>query len=205
MSHQQEGSSSSIDESDLLPTQTAGYRVGQQKTIDELQGLDKDDEALNRWKQSLLGNAAPGSAAGAKPVITLIALRLTSPGLKTPITLDLSSPESISKLKGKGDAAVIKEGAEYSVEIEFKVSGGLCSGLKYLQVAKRGGMKVDKIEQMIGSYGPNVEPVVKRFPPEEAPSGMLARGSYVARTRLIDDDGTIHADFEWSFKIAKDW
>lgn len=81
MSHQQEGSSSSIDESDLLPTQTAGYRVGQQKTIDELQGLDKDDEALNRWKQSLLGNAAPGSAAGAKPVVSALhyhSLLLTS-------------------------------------------------------------------------------------------------------------------------------
>lgn len=106
--------------------------------------------------------------------ITLIALRLTSPGLKSPIVLDLSTPESIAKLKGKTDVATIKEGAEYSVEIEFKVSGGLCSGLKYLQVAKRGGLKVDKIEQMIGSYGPSVDPVVKRFPPEEAPSG----GSY---------------------------
>lgn len=106
--------------------------------------------------------------------ITLIALRLTSPGLKSPIVLDLSTPESIAKLKGKTDVATIKEGAEYSVEIEFKVSGGLCSGLKYLQVAKRGGLKVDKIEQMIGSYGPSVDPVVKRFPPEEAPSGRLS-------------------------------
>lgn len=71
MSHQQEGSAG-IDESDLAPTQTAGYRVGQQKTIDELQNLDKDDEALNRWKQSLLGSAGASSAAsGAKPTVRL--------------------------------------------------------------------------------------------------------------------------------------
>lgn len=70
MSHQAEGSTS-IDESDLLPTQTAGYRPGQQKTIDELQGLDKDDEALNRWKQSLLGNAGAASATGAKANVSL--------------------------------------------------------------------------------------------------------------------------------------
>lgn len=66
----------------------------------------------------------------------------------------------------------IKEGAEYAVEIEFKISGGLCSGLKYLQVAKRGGITFDKIEQMLGSYGPSADPVIKRFPPEEAPSGQ---------------------------------
>lgn len=122
--------------------------------------------------------------------------------------MDLSSPDSIAKLKTRAGEVVIKEGAEYAVEVEFKVSGGLCSGLKYLQVAKRGGIKVDKIEEMIGSYGPSEVPVVKRFPPEEAPSGnstplsckayltytsclgMLARGTYHARTRLIDDDGT---------------
>ena len=103
--------------------------------------------------------------------ITLVALRLVSNGLKAPITLDLSTPESIAKLKGVKTEVTIKEGAEYAVEIEFKVSGGLCSGLKYLQVAKRGGIKVDKIEQMIGSYGPHLDSVVKRFPPEEAPSG----------------------------------
>lgn len=71
MSHQQEGSAG-IDESDLAPTQTAGYRVGQQKTIDELQNLDKDDEALNRWKQSLLGGTGVSNAAnGAKPTVRL--------------------------------------------------------------------------------------------------------------------------------------
>lgn len=71
MSHQQDGSTG-IDESDLAPSHTAGYRVGEQKTIDELQNLDKDDEALNRWKQSLLGGAAagPGAAAGGKPVVS---------------------------------------------------------------------------------------------------------------------------------------
>lgn len=89
-----------------------------------------------------------------------------------PITLDLSSPDKIAALKGSNNIA-IKEGAEYSVEIEFKINNGLCSGLKYLQVAKRAGVKVDKIEEMIGSYGPSPDSVVKRFPPEEAPSGRF--------------------------------
>lgn len=66
MSHQQDGS---IDESDLAPTQTAGYRVGEQKTIDELKNLDKDDEALNRWKQSLLSGPGADAAAGGKATV----------------------------------------------------------------------------------------------------------------------------------------
>lgn len=67
MSHQHEGS----HDDELAPTETAGYRVGEQKTIDQLQNLDKDDEALNRWKQSLLGgaNANATGATGGKATV----------------------------------------------------------------------------------------------------------------------------------------
>lgn len=49
---------------------------------------------------------------------------------------------------------------------------------------------------MIGSYGPRPEAYVKRFATEEAPSGMLARsGSNTVRSRVIDDDGNVFADW----------
>jgi Rho GDP-dissociation inhibitor len=65
---------------------------------------------------------------------------------------------------------------------------------------------VDKLEEMIGSYGPRAEAYVKHFASEEAPSGLLARsGSNTVRTRIVDDDGAVYADLTWSFKIAKDW
>jgi hypothetical protein len=39
-----------------------------------------------------------------------------------------------------------------------------------------------------------------------SPTGMLARsGSYAVRSRVIDDDGKVYADFEWTFKLAKEW
>jgi Rho GDP-dissociation inhibitor len=41
--------------------------------------------------------------------------------------------------------------------------------------------------------------------PEEAPSGMLARGHYNAISKFVDDDNQTHLQFEWSFDIAKDW
>ncbi len=110
---------------------------------------------------------------------------------------------------------------------------------------------VDKSEYMIGSFGPSPDPVTKvvryhsclstlclthswhlnhlsQFAAEESPSGMMARsGSYVARSRIVDDDGTVWLDFEWGewmlsclhllsywfadfrgeigFKIGKEW
>lgn len=75
---------------------------------------------------------------------------------------------------------------------------------------------------MLGSYGPQQEPYTKVFASEESPSGMLARsGTYVVRSRVMDDDNTIWLDFEWGgyliiycqsiansmagFKLGKEW
>jgi len=40
---------------------------------------------------------------------------------------------------------------------------------------------------------------------KEAPSGMISRGHYNAKTQFIDDDNVTHLKFEWSFDIAKEW
>lgn len=80
----------------------------------------------------------------------------------------------------------------------------MLSGLKYLQVVKRAGVPVDRMEEMIGSYPPRTEPYVKRFAPSVAPSGFLARsGTNSVRTRIVDDDGSVFADFSWAFKLVK--
>ena len=41
--------------------------------------------------------------------------------------------------------------------------------------------------------------------PDEAPTGMLARGHYEAVSKFADDDGHDYLKFEWSFDITKDW
>ncbi|KAK8854709.1 hypothetical protein IAR55_003448 [Kwoniella newhampshirensis] len=198
MSHAQE-----TTEDDLAPTQTEGYKVGQSKTVAELAALDQEDESLQRWKQSL-GLAATAKSGLPKKVV-LKTLFLSSPTLSKEISIDLTqSPEALAKLKK--DLITIKEGVEYSVGITFVVENEIVSGLKYLQVVKRSGMKVDKTEAMLGSYGPQETPYTKIFASEESPSGMLARsGSYVVRSRVIDDDQHVWLDFEWGFKLAKEW
>ena len=58
----------------------------------------------------------------------------------------------------------------------------------------------------IGSYAPtNKKSYDFTFDEEIVPDGMLARGNYTAKTGFIDDDKTLHLEFEYGFKIAKDW
>ncbi|KAI8453315.1 immunoglobulin E-set [Phakopsora pachyrhizi] len=185
------------DDEDLQPSHTAGYNPGKAKTLDEYAKLDAEDESLRKWKESL--GIVAGAAAAGKPNLVVHSLSLHSPSLTTPIVMDLTRPENLQKFKK--EPITIKEGVEYSVEISFKVEGGVVSGVKYLQVVKRAGVRMDKLESMIGSYGPCDDLHVKRFVSEESPSGMLARsGTYLARSRVIDDDDTVWADFEF-FKV----
>ncbi|WVQ95018.1 hypothetical protein IAU59_002110 [Kwoniella sp. CBS 9459] len=190
-------------EDELLPTETEGYRVGQSKTVAELAALDQEDESLQRWKASL-GLGTAGGSGGSKKVI-LKTLFLQSPTLPKQITIDLTqSPAELAKLKK--EPLTIKEGVEYSVGITFTVENEIVSGLKYLQVVKRAGLTVDKTEAMLGSYGPQEAAYTKVFASEESPSGMLARsGGYVVRSRVIDDDKHVWLDFEWGFKLGKEW
>ena len=56
------------------------------------------------------------------------------------------------------------------------------------------------MEEMLGSYAPG-QNNEKKFPLEEAPSGMLARGKYEARSKFTDNDGHSYLDFDWSFEV----
>ncbi|CAK9780652.1 E set domain-containing protein [Cutaneotrichosporon oleaginosum] len=188
---------------ELAATQTEGYKIGQAKTVAELAALDQEDESLQRWKASL---GLTGTVGGGKKRIVPKTLFLTSPTRAQDIVLDLTQPhEVLAKLKK--EPVTIKEGVEYSVGITFVVENEIVSGLRFIQVVKRAGVTVDKTEAMLGSYGPQPTPYQKIFASEESPSGMLARsGSYAVRTRIVDDDGNKWLDdFEWSFKLGKEW
>ncbi|KAJ3723137.1 immunoglobulin E-set [Lentinula raphanica] len=196
------------DHDDLKPSTTPGYKLGAAKTAEEYAELDKEDPSLAKWKASLgIGAAASGNTSGPKvTVLTLELVSSTLPAGKT-ISLDLSDPARVAA-ETKKNPVVIKEGIEYNVRIKFRVNHSIISGVRYIQVVKRAGVKVDKMEQMLGSYGPSPtsEPYVKNFEPEESPSGMIARsGTYNVKSRVVDDDGEVYADWEWQFKLGKEW
>jgi len=189
------------EEDDFAPSTTAGYKVGEKKTIDEYANLDANDESLKKWKESLGIHKAAGPADDPRRVV-IIKLALEVSG-RPDVVLDLSTLDALEH--SKSTPFTIKEGVEYRMKVTFRVQHDVISGLKYLQVVKRKGVRVDKTEEMIGSYGPQEVPYEKKFLAEEAPSGMLARGHYEAKSKFVDDDKVTHLEWSWSFDIKKDW
>ncbi|KOB74789.1 putative Rho GDP-dissociation inhibitor [Operophtera brumata] len=102
-----------------------------------------------------------------------------------------------------GDLTDLKK--QYRIRIDFIVQREIVHGLKYQQKTYRMGMPVDKMTHMVGSYPPKTEIQSYTTPPEDAPSGLMARGSYTVNSLFTDDDKNIHLQWEWSFEIKKDW
>ena len=105
-----------------------------------------------RYKESL------GLAGGGKdlsdptdPRVCIIsALAMHSEG-RDPVVIDLSAPGSEKTLKDK--PFKIKEGAKFTMTAKFKVQHEILSGLHYVQVIKRKGVRIPggKSSEMIVS------------------------------------------------------
>ena len=109
---------------------------------------DQNDESLNRWKASLgLSTGAPlhvDPSDKRKCVITDLALEIEG---RPDITVNLEQPGALEALKSK--PFTIKEGTTFRMKAHFRVQHEVLSGLKYLQVVKRKGIRVAKDEEML--------------------------------------------------------
>jgi Rho GDP-dissociation inhibitor len=65
------------------------------------------------------------------------------------VVIELSAPGALEALKDK--PFTIKEGATFRIKVVFQVHHEVLSGLKYLQVVKRKGIRVSKDEEMLVS------------------------------------------------------
>ncbi|KAK3901099.1 immunoglobulin E-set [Staphylotrichum tortipilum] len=194
---------------ELLPEDTAGYKLSQPKqTLEQYQKMDEGDESLQRYKESLGLSAGKDLSDPNDPRVCIIqSLTMDSPG-RAAVVIDLSAPGSADNLKK--NPFKIKEGATFTMSAQFKVQHEILSGLHYVQVIKRKGIRIPggKSDEMIGSYAPNTEkqPVyTKKFQEETAPSGWAVRGQYAVSSSFVDDDKKTHLQFEWAFEIDKDW
>lgn len=176
------------------------YKPPAQKTVKEIHELDKDDESLRKYKEALLG---PGitEADPNVPNVQVIRMSLVCESAPEPLILDLCGDLEAFKKQ----AFVLKEGVEYRIKISFKVNQEIVSGLKYVQQTFRKGMKIDKSDYMVGSYGPRASEYDFLTTVEEAPKGLLARGNYVIKSKFTDDDKHDHLSWEWNLNIKKDW
>ena len=186
------------------------YVAPEAKSIEELlstEGKEGEDEALQRYKASLLGTAAVSGAAKSndarRAVINELAILING---RDPLRFDMSNHEAL--LTG-GLTVKLKEGCEYRTQLTFTVQNEIVSGLKYKNAVSRGPIPILKTDEMLGSYAPDPKkPNVAVFPRREwdkAPSGMMARGTYSAKTSFVDDDGTSHLTFSYKLVIGKDW
>merc|ERR1711936_183206 len=162
--------------------------------IDELTLLDKDDESLQKYKAALLGGAVAGSGAivvepddPRKVIVKKLSLVVEG---RDDVTIDLT--EDLKVIKSK--SFTLKEGVKFRIKIDFIV-----------QKTYRAGIPVDKMTHMVGSYAPKEEAHSYLTPAEDAPSGMLKRGTYNVHSLFTDDDKNEHLKWEWSIEIKKDW
>ncbi|XP_035894096.1 rho GDP-dissociation inhibitor 1 isoform X2 [Anopheles stephensi] len=179
------------------------YQPPPQKTIEEIMAADAEDESLRKYKEALLGEAQAekivfDDSDPRKVIVKKLALLVAD---RDPMELDLTG--DLTKLKK--NVFVIKEGIQYKIRIDFVVQREIVHGLKYVQKTYRMGVPVDKMVQMVGSYPPKKEIQSYTTPFEEAPSGMMARGTYSVTSLFTDDDKNEHLKWDWSFEIKKDW
>ncbi|XP_068148519.1 rho GDP-dissociation inhibitor 1 [Drosophila tropicalis] len=181
----------------------ANYQAPPEKTIEEIMAADQEDESLRRYKEALLGAAQTEKIVvepndPRKVIVKKLALVVEG---RDDMELDLTG--DISQLKQQ--VFVIKEGVQYKVRIDFIVQREIVHGLKYVQKTYRMSLPVDKMAHMVGSYPPKKEIQNYLTPPEEAPSGMISRGTYSVSSVFTDDDKHIHLKWDWTFEIKKDW
>ncbi|KAF7265225.1 rho GDP-dissociation inhibitor [Rhynchophorus ferrugineus] len=188
---------------DLEKEPESNYKPPPEKSINELLEIDQDDESLRKYKEALLGQAQEGPIIvepdNPRKVIVkrLVLIPVDHPEISLDLTTDLQG------LKKR--TFVIKEGVSYKIRIEFIVQREIVHGLKYVQKTNKLGITVDKMTHMVGSYAPKIEIQSYTTPSEDAPSGMMARGSYTVHSLFTDDDKNEHLKWEWTFEIKKDW
>jgi len=184
--------------------QESNYQRPKPKPLTEILNTDAEDESLRKYKESLGLTTANSADLVVFPndprhvIVQKLAIIVEGrPDIEVNLTGD------ISQLKKK--SIVIKEGVKYRVRIYFYNQREIVSGLKYVQKISKVGIQVGKETHMVGSYGPSKDLKSYQTPVEEAPSGMLARGTYTLKSLFTDDDDHEYLKWEWSLDIKKDW
>ncbi|XP_048088720.1 rho GDP-dissociation inhibitor 1 [Alosa alosa] len=126
-------------------TESVNYKPPAQKSLQEIQELDKDDESLRKYKEALLGAAAKEADPNAKINVVVTRLTLMCETAPAPLTLDLQGDLDVIKKQ----AFILKEGVEYRIKISFKVNKDVVSELKGYRGFRRSpptgkGVKVNK-------------------------------------------------------------
>ncbi|CAI9568426.1 unnamed protein product [Staurois parvus] len=154
---------------------SVNYKAPAPKSINEIQAMDQDDESLRKYKEALLGSL-PSTVGESDPSVpNVVVTKLTLVCAEAPGPLELNLRGDLEKFKK--ETFYLKEGVEYRIKISFKVHGEIVSGLKYQQQTCRKGVKLDKSNYMVGSYGPRAEEYEFLTPRLKKPQGACWPGA----------------------------
>ena len=110
---------------------------------------DQNDESLRKWKESLgLGSGQTISDPNDPRKVILLSLGLEVEG-RPDFIIDLTQTGALESLNKK--PFTIKEGATFRMKARFRVQHEILSGMKYVQVVSRMGVK-QKMQEMIVSH-----------------------------------------------------
>jgi Rho GDP-dissociation inhibitor len=102
----------------------------------------------------------------------------------------------------------IKEGTEFRVKVTFRAQHYIVSGLTLRSSIKSGFTTVAEDENMLGSFNPTTgfkDVFLPRNGWNEAPSGMIARGTYVSTMLFKSDDNQNLLTISYKTKIDKNF
>uniref|UniRef100_A0A8C2XE01 Rho GDP dissociation inhibitor (GDI) gamma n=1 Tax=Cyclopterus lumpus TaxID=8103 RepID=A0A8C2XE01_CYCLU len=176
------------------------YIAPVQKSLEEIRQLDKNDESLVKYKQTLLGRETrPADPAVANVQVTRLTLLCDE--APEPISMDLTGRR---RSPFHRPSPLFLSIQRFSSSLTL-VNREIVAGLRYHHVTSRKGMTVDKVSHMVGSYCPREEEHEFLCPVDEVPRGVMSRGHYKVMSHFTDDDKNAHLDWEWNFDLNKDW
>lgn len=168
---------------------------------EQLEKNDKDDESLSNQKQQLVGNIHVSAVEeNRKAGVQILSLTVHSPG-RADVVIPVPFPSTTSK----ATLFTLKEGSKYQIKFHFTVTKNVVKNLTYTYMVWKAGVRVHQTKKLIGTFNPRPEQYTFELEEGTTPSGFFARGSFLIRSKFVDDDGNCYLDTTYYFDIRKDW
>ncbi|KAG7989675.1 hypothetical protein I3843_03G250900 [Carya illinoinensis] len=158
----------------------AGFVPGPLVSLKEQIEKDKDDDSLRRWKEKLLGCLESDLNDQMEPEVKFHSIGIISDEFG-----EITSPLPVDESRNGHVLFTLREGSQFRLKLTFSVLHNIVSGLTYSNTVWKGGVQVDQSEGMLGTFAPQPEPYVHTLDEETTPSGVLARGTYSAKLKVL--------------------
>jgi hypothetical protein len=175
----------------------------------DLMNLDAEDEALQKYKQELLGAAATGEVGDPndprRVILEEFRLVFNEEG-RDPIIFTPPAGDDYPTEFDIPDKFTIKEGSEYRFQFTVRVQHEIVNILKFQNTGKKGILPGVTDTFTVGSLPPGSHnPTVPHNQWCVAPTGSMGRGNFKGTAKLIDADGNLHVTVKYKFENRKTW